>query len=139
MAEPLVNGRAYDYTDIQFSILGVQINGITEINYTEEQEKTNNFGTGIYATSRGRGPINPSGSIGLNMNEVEALRTIAPNGSLLNVPPFDIVVVYGNVQSPTTHVLKNCEFLNDGVETSQGDTAINRTFDLVLSHVLYRQ
>ena len=137
MAQPLVNGRAYDYVDIQLSILGAQLNGVTEINYTSEQEKTNNFGTGIWPTSRGHGARDTSGSIGLNMNEVEALREVAPAGDLLNIPAFDIVVVFGNVQAPKTHVVKNCEFTNDGVETSQGDSVVNRIFDFVASHIQY--
>jgi hypothetical protein len=138
MANPLVNGRAYDYVDVQVSILGAELNGVTEINYTQEQEKVNNFGTGVNPVSRGHGSRDASASLGLNMNEVEALRDIAPGGNLLDIPTFDIIVVFGNVQAPKTHTIKNCEFTNDGVETSQGDTAINRTFDLVCSHILYR-
>ena len=137
MAEPLINGKAYDYADIQLSILSAQLNGITEINYTSEQEKTNNFGTGIFPVSRGHGSRDCSGSLGLSMNEVEALRGAAPLGDLLNLPAFDIVIVFGNVQAPKTHIVKNVEFTNDGVETSQGDTEINRVFDYVASHVIY--
>ncbi len=137
MAQPLVNGRAYDYVDIQLSILGAQLNGITEVNYTSEQEKVNNFGTGFYPVSRGHGARDSSGSLGINMNEVEALRNVAPGGDLLDLPAFDIVIVFGNVQNPKTHVVKNCEFLNDGVEAAQGDTAINRSFDFVASHIQY--
>ena len=139
MAEVLVNGKAYDYVDIQLSILNVQINGVTEINYTSTQEKTNNYGTGVYPTSRGHGPIESSGSLGLNMNEVELLRGVAPGGDLLQLPAFDIVIVFGNVQAPKTHVVKNVEFMSDGVETTQGDSVVNRSFDFVCSHVLYNQ
>ncbi len=138
MANPLVNGRAYDYVDIQISILGGQLNGVTEINYTQEQEKVNNFGVGVNPVSRGHGARDASASLGISMNEVEGLRDVSPNGNLLELPAFDIVVVFGNVQSPQTHVVKNAEFTNDGVEASQGDTDINRTFDLVCSHILYR-
>ncbi|MCK4908602.1 MAG: hypothetical protein KAS70_01765 [Planctomycetes bacterium] len=138
MAEPLINGRAYDYVDIQISILGAEINGVTEVNYTQTQEKANNFGTGVFAVSRGRAARDATGSIGLSMNEVEALREVSPAGNLLDLPAFDIVIVFGNVQSPQTHVVKNVEFLSDGVETSQGDTQIARSFDFVASHVQYR-
>ncbi|GAF93645.1 unnamed protein product [marine sediment metagenome] len=138
MAEPLINGRAYDYVDIQVSILGAELNGVTEVNYTSTQEKVNNFGTGVFPTSRGRAARDTAGSIGLSMNEVEALREIAPLGNLLDIPAFDIVVVFGNVQAPQTHIVKNCEFLSDGTETSQGDTSVNRVYDFVASHVQYR-
>ena len=45
MAAALVNGIAYDYTQIIVNILGLPVIGISSVNYTEEQEKTNNFGT----------------------------------------------------------------------------------------------
>lgn len=138
MSQPLINGRAYDYVDIQLSILGAEINGVTEINYTQEQEKANNFGTGVFPTSRGRAARDTSGSLGLSMNEVEALREVAPLGNLLDIPLFDVVIVFGNVQAPQTHVVKNVEFIDDGVETTQGDTSINRVFGFVASHVNYR-
>lgn len=135
MALPLINGKAYDYTQISIAILGGVIYGVTDISYTEEQEKTNNFGTGNRPVSRGQGAIDASGSMTISMNDVEALREVSPNRSLLQLPAFDIVVVFGNSQAVRKHVLKNVEFTNDGVETSQGDTDIARTFDLVLSHV----
>lgn len=139
MAIPaLINGKAYDFTQIIVSILGVPTAGITALNYTEEQEKTNNFGAGTRPVSRGHGAIEASGSIELSMNEVEALRDAAPDGSLLKIPPFNITVTYLNLQKVVTHKLKNCEFTNDGVETSQGDTDIKRTFDLVISDIQYR-
>jgi len=139
MALPaLINGHAYDYTQIIMSVLGVPVAGVTAINYTEEQEKTNNFGAGNRPVSRGRGAIDASGSLELSMNEIEALRDAAPDGSLLKIPPFEITIVYLNLQKVVTHKLKNVEFANDGVETSQGDTDIRRTFDIVMSDVKYR-
>lgn len=134
----LINGQAYDYTQIIMSVLGVPVAGVTSINYTEEQEKTNNFGAGNRPVSRGRGAIEASGSIELSMNEIEALRDAAPSGSMLKIPPFEITIVYLNLQKVVTHKLKNVEFTNDGVETSQGDTDIRRTFDIVMSDVKYR-
>ncbi len=95
MAVPaLINGQAYDYTQIIMSVLGVPVAGVTSINYTEEQEKTNNFGAGNRPVSRGRGAIEASGSIELSMNEIEALRDAAPSGSMLKIPPFEITIVY---------------------------------------------
>lgn len=138
MAEVLVNGRAYDFTEIVVQILGAPVVGVKAINYKEEQEKTNNMGTGNRPVSRGQGPIEADGSLELSMNDVEALRDVAPEGSLLKIPAFDIVVTYLNLQKVVTHTLKNCEFTNDGVEATQGDTDIGRTFDLIISDVKYR-
>ena len=138
MATPLINGRAYDFAQIDAKILGVSVSSITAISYTEEQEKVNNFGAGSRPVSRGHGAINASGSITIGMNDVEAIRDAAPNGSLLQIPAFDVTVTYLNEQKVVTHVCKSVEFLNDGVEATQGDTNIERAFDVVLSHVVYR-
>lgn len=138
MAVALVNGRAFSYVDITLAILNVPTPGISSINYTEEQDKTNEFGTSSRPTARGRGSINASASIEMSMNEVEALRDVAPEGSLLLLPAFEIVVVFGNPGNFQTHVLEAVEFIDDGVETSTGDTEIKRTFGLVISKVRYR-
>ncbi len=138
MSVSLINGRAFDYSQIIVNILGVPIVSVSSISYTEEQEKVNNFGTGNRPVSRGQAAIDASGSIEISMNDVEAIRDVAPSGSLLLIPAFDIVIIFGNPQSVQTHVLKNCEFTNDGVETTQGDTDIKRSFDLVISDIQYR-
>lgn len=138
MATPLINGIAYDYTQIIVNILGVPVVSVSSIEYNEEQEKTNNFGTGNRPVSRGQGAIDASGSIEISMNDTEALRDVAPDGSLLLIPSFDIIIVFGNVQNVQTHVLKNAAFTSDGHSSSQGDTDLKRSFDLVISHVKYR-
>lgn len=136
----LINGRAYDFTQILVKILGAPVASVSAISYTEEQSKENNFGAGSRPVSRGRGAINASGSITLSMNDIEALRDsdAAIGGSLLKIQPFDIQVSFLNAQKVVTHVLKNCEFLDDGTEASQDDKDIKRSFNLVISHVKYR-
>lgn len=138
MALPLVNGRAFDFSQIILNILGVPIVSVTSIDYEETQEKTNNFGTGNRPVSRGSAAIEATGSIEFSMNDSEALRDVAPEGSLLMIPAFDIIVVFGNPQSPQTHVLKNTEFTTDGHSSTQGDTDLKRSFDIIMSHIQYR-
>ncbi len=138
MATTLVNGKSYSYVDIVMVVAGVPIFGVTGINYEETQEKTNNYGASIRPVSRGRGKKETSGDITLDMNEVEALRDAIPSGSLLDIDPFDVQVSYLNAQKVVTHILKNCEFTNDGVGASEGDTNISKQFNLVMSHIKYR-
>ena len=140
MSVPLINGQAYEYAQIVLQILGVPIAGVSSIEYKEEQEKKNNFGIGNRPVSRGRAAIESSGSLEISMNDVEAIRdaNIAGGGSMLTIPPFTVLVTFGNPQKVVTHQLMNCEFIDDGVETSQGDTDVKRKFGLVISHVKYR-
>jgi hypothetical protein len=137
MALPLINGRAYDYTQIQILIGNVPIVSASSISYSETQEVTNNYGTGDRPVSVGLGAIEAEASIDIAMEDVEALRAESTNGSLLGLPFFDILVVFGNPQNPTTHVLKNAKFRTDGVEAAQGDTNLSRSFDLYISNIDY--
>ena len=137
MATPLINGQAYDYASIIITMLGGPVVSAKSISYKEEQEKTNNFGQGNRPISRGKGAIEASASIDISMNDIEAIRDISPDRSLLKLPAFDVTVTYLNNQRVVTHVIKNCEFLNDGVETSQGDVDVVKSLDMVASHVVY--
>lgn len=132
---PLINGRAYDFGQIICNIMGVPIASISSIEYSEEQTKENNFGSGRRPVSRGHGTINASASIEMSMTDIESLRDVAPGGSLLKIPMFDIVVTFANEQAPKTHTLKNCEFTTDGMSGATDDTDLTRSFDLVVSHI----
>jgi hypothetical protein len=134
----LINGKAYDFTQVIVKILGAKVNSLTAITYTEEQEKENNYGLGNRPVSRGHGVISASASITLSMNDIEAIRDIARDGSLLKLAPFDIQVSFMNSQKVVTHIVKNCEFTTDGMEATQGDKDIKKSFDIIPSHIVYR-
>lgn len=138
MAAALINGTAYSYSQIIINIMNVPLNDITSVNYTEEQEKTNEAGIGELPVSRGRAGISASGSLEIGMTDVEALRDVAPKGKLVKLLPFDIIVTFVNAQRIVSHTLEDVEFLDDGVETSGGDTRIARTFNLIIGNIKYR-
>jgi hypothetical protein len=139
MTQPaLINGKAYDYQSIIFIVLGVPVPSVTEINYTQEEDDKMNFGTGQLPVSIGYGAINSKGDISISMNDVEAIRKVAVDGSMLKIPPFDILVVYGNPQNPVRHIIKNAKITNDGVEAKQGDTDIVTKFNFICSHIQYK-
>lgn len=139
MALPLINGQAFDYAQITPLYLGVPLVSMTSITYEETQEKVDNPGTGNRGISRGRADIKSSGSIELSMNDIEALREVALNGSLLALPASDFILVFGNPQNIQTHILKNLEFTNDGGTGTQGDTDLKMTLNFIISNVIYRQ
>lgn len=138
MSVVLINGRAYDHTQVQVIYLGVPLPSVTSLDYGEEQDKANNFGTGNRPVSRGRASIDSSGSVELSMNDIEAIRDAAPNGSLLQIPAGDMLVVFTNPQKPVTHVIKNLEWTTDQPSSSQGDTDIKATLDFIASNVKWR-
>ena len=106
MALPLINGNSYSWSEIVFSLFDVPIAGVTAITYIEAMEKTNNPGAGNRAVSRGRGFIDANGSIDISMNDVEAIRDVAPDGSLVKLPMFNIVVSFLNAGTVRRHPRK---------------------------------
>lgn len=136
MEGTLINGEAYAWTHIDFPVFGQVMQGITEINYMKKQEKTNNYGRGNKPVSRGRGKIEPEASITVEMKEAEWLK-IKAAGSLLNVRPFDVPVVFsGDGIVMTTHILKDVEFTEVGIDTKSGDTVIYVKLPLIISDVI---
>jgi len=134
----LINGRSYSYVDITAVGLGGAFPGMKTISYEQTQDKPNNFGTSEKPVSRGRGKRDASGSMQLSMNDLEALRDAAPNGSLLDIPAFDFILVYGNPQKPVTHILKSLEFTNDGGDGSEDDTDLVYTLNFVFADLKTR-
>jgi hypothetical protein len=138
MAVVLINGRAYDHTQLIVTYAGIPLPSVTNITYTEEQEKAFNMGTGNRPVSFGQGGISASGSIELSMNDIEAIRDGAPNGSLVQVPLSDLIITFINPQKPVNHVIKNLAWTNDEVSSSEGDTDIKSTLNFIASHITYR-
>jgi hypothetical protein len=134
----LINGTAYAHAQIAATVAGVPVVSITEITYSETQEKVNNYGTGPRPVSRGHGKIESTGSLTIAMNEIEAIRDAAPQGSLLAVEAFDITITFLNAQKPVTHVLKSVEFTKDEVSSSEGDTDIKVSTEIIIGSINFR-
>lgn len=137
MAKELINGKAYDWSQIVSTINGTELNGVQAIDYEEVQEKANNYGAGSRPVSRGRGRIEPTASITLDMTEAEKLTDSAPNRNLLEIPPFDITVTFDNAGKVVTHVIKNCEFTNNVRSLEEGATGTSVELTLLPSHIVW--
>lgn len=135
---PLINGKSYEWADIQATVLGVPIIGITNIEYEEKQGMENIYGAGRFPVSRGYGKVEPTAKMTLLMEEVENLQTAAPLGRLQDIPEFDIIVMYLDSALITRkHVLKNVRFTNNKRGASSGDTSIPVELELIISHIQY--
>ena len=135
---PLINGTAYDWASIKIQILGVTVYGVSAINYGVTQEKTNNMGAGTEPVSRGRGGKEYSASLTLEMKEIRRIQAALPAGSsLLDIPPFPIVVQYLVGTNLVTDVVNNAEFTQQVVDTSQGDSTINMEMPLAIAGIVW--
>lgn len=137
---PEINGVEHSWANININILGVTILGVTKISYKDEQQIDNIYGAGANPISRGFGRITPSANITLLRGEIEAIRAASPTGRLQDIAPFDIVVAYIPMQGQKmiTHIIKNAQFKIDGVDWSEGDVKNEHSFELVISHIVWK-
>lgn len=133
---PLINCKSYEWADIICNILGVPIVGITSIMYSEKQDMKNIYGAGNRPVSRAYGNIEPNAKLTLLMEEVEAIQAVAPGGNIMNIPEFNVTIVYIDPSLVTrTHILRNVRFTGNVRDIKQGDTSIGVEMDLIISHV----
>lgn len=134
--QSMINGESYSWSHIDFPLFGQIVEGIKEISYKKKQEKTNNYGRGTKAISRGRGKEEYEASITLEMKETEWIK-IKAGGSLLKVKPFHVPVVFsGDGITMVTHTLKYCEFTEVGIETKSGDTMVDVKLPLIVGDII---
>lgn len=138
MSTPLINGVRHSWASIDFNLFGRTITGITEIKYSQEQEKEDFYGAGNQPVHRGRGNKKATASIKLHAYEINAIQASLPAGkSLLDIAPFDISVVYTAQGSDQVKevVIHNCEFTKEEYAMKQGDKNIEVDMPLITSHI----
>lgn len=134
----LINGKSHEWADIIINILGQPFGGVTNIEYTQEQEMENIMGAGNKPVARAYGNFMPTGKVTISMEEMEAIQAIAPNGVIQMIPEFDITVAY--VDSgfiPKTHTIKACRFKKNERKVNQGDTSIAIECDLIVGDIKF--
>ncbi|MDR2964031.1 MAG: hypothetical protein LBU90_10435 [Bacteroidales bacterium] len=137
---PLINGFAYDWGEIAFTLAGMPITGIIAIDYADKQEVTNNYGAGRYPISRSKGRITCTAKVTLDMEEVRAITRKLPNGRLQDCLPFNVLVAYIKEDDPTKvhcDVIHNCSFTQNSRAWKEGDTRKTVDLDLVPSHITW--
>lgn len=139
MAQPLINGIAYSWSQIAVRALGSVFVGITAIKYDDKQEMQNNWAAGNFPVSRGFGKIEATGSVTLFMEEIESLAIVAPNGRLQEIPEFDVTITFITANNLTvTHTLKNCRFMENSRDMKTGDMVVEKELNLLISHILWK-
>lgn len=137
MATPLINGINYSWGNVKLILFGTPIVGITKIDYKTKQKKENQYGAGYEPVSRGYGNKEYEGSIEIYTDELKRIIALAPNRDLMQIPPFQIQVVFEDATGVlvTTDVLEMCEFMEEGLSVSQGDTKILTSLPLAIGAI----
>ena len=137
MATPLINGINYSWANVKVILFGVPVVGITKIEYKIKQKKENQYGAGYEPISRGYGNKEYEGSIEIYSDELKRIISSAPNNDLMQIPPFKISVLFesGAGLLITEDVLSMCEFTEEGLSASQGDTKLLVSLPLVIGQI----
>lgn len=129
-------GNMAGWNDVKPVILGKVVEGIIALSYTDSVEKENVYGLGGVPIGRGRGNYKAEASITLFKEELIQLQAaIGPGESIMDIPPFDIPVLYEYSGIIYKDVIRNAEFTNNGVDVKQNDKTISTQLTLVVSHI----
>lgn len=127
------------WNSITVNVMGRDLEGITQLSYTDSETKENVYGAGKYPIGRSSGNYEAEAKISLYKEEADGLRlSLGPGKRVMDIAPFDIVVQYENqVGVILKDRIRNCEFKNDGVEVAQADGTIVTEYELLVSHIDY--
>lgn len=138
MSTRLINkfGRVAGWNSITTTILGRDLEGITELQYDDAVAKENVYGAGPMPVGRGHGNYEAKASISLLKEEVVALQlSLQPGKRLTDIAPFDINVSYEYDGVIYKDRIRNVEFTGNSVDVKQGDGKIATKFDLIVTHI----
>lgn len=127
------------WNSITVNVMGRDLEGITQLSYTDSETKENVYGAGKFPIGRSSGNYEAEATISLYKEEADGLRlSLGPGKRVMDIAPFDIVVQYENqVGVILKDRIRNCEFKNDGVEVAQSDGTIVTEYELLVSHIDY--
>jgi hypothetical protein len=138
MATPLINGESYAFATITLILFGQPIAGVTNVKFKSKQDKENHFGAGTKAVSRGRGMEDHEASLTLDMAEFWRISAASPEGKLYKIPAFDYTIVW-SADNIVFHsvIVRAAEFLEQGVDTTQGDKRTTIELPLIVGDIQY--
>ena len=136
-----INGREYEFGDLQLLLGGVEITGFRGITITTTVDKEPVYGKGRHPRSIQHGNYAHSGQIVLLQSELEKLRSSSRTGSVLDLT-LDAVLNYGgNIENGagtySTRRVIGLEFTEETEEMNQEDKFMEVTLSYVALRTIY--
>ena len=139
---PRINGYEYDWNNIQITLLGVPLIGITKIDYDYAQDMKSNYGYGPQPISYSYGRVTYTASIEVYLSTWNEICAAAPNGDPCQFPPFTISVSYGNFNQSTVasyrDILHDVQFMKHNRNAGEGETGMKVTIPLMISAIEFQ-
>ena len=129
-----INGKAYDWADVDIKFPGLAIQ-LQEISYDDEQEMEELYGKGASPRGYGTGNYKASGKISMLRDDYDDLLAYCKAKKLafykMEIP--SIVVSYANEGSHTKiDELKKVKFIKRSNKAAQGDKSLTVDIDLMI-------
>ncbi|MCE9540628.1 MAG: hypothetical protein K8R85_15625 [Bacteroidetes bacterium] len=129
-------GKIIGWNNVTYNAYNRDIEGIAEIEYSDEVKSENEYGAGGFPMGQSSGNYEAKGSVTLYSEEIVGLQSSLPPGvRIQDIPPAPINVVYELNGSVVRDVLNNCRIKNVGKAVKQGDGKITHKCDLLISHI----
>jgi len=130
----MINGINYSWGNITILLFGNPIISSQKIEFKMAQSKDNTYGLGFDVISRGYGNKTYEATIDMLQDDWQSIVASSPNHDPLNIPPFQIRVVFGGTRvTARTIKLNNCEFLENSLTASQGDTKLPVSIPIIFA------
>ena len=124
-------GKMQGWNSVTAHMLNRDIEGVTEIEYNDNQEIEGARGAGPYFVGYSEGNYEAKCSITLFKEEVDLLQAALPKGlNLSSISPFNIIVEYDLDTTKVRDIIQYCKFKGRGVAVKQGDKTIAYKFEL---------
>ncbi|ADX66837.1 Uncharacterised protein [Weeksella virosa] len=134
------SSKQYSWCDLSVAIGGRILEGITELEYTEKQEKALLRGRGCKPHKVLRGNKEYEGRIKIWQSELEAMTRDAPNNDILALS-FEVIATYvpKDGGQMVTDVLVEAEFTEVAKSLAQGATNMEVELPLIFIDVKRQQ
>ncbi len=129
-------GKLIGWASMTTNFLGRDLEGITAVEYSDEQDIQAAFGAGVMPVGFIEGNYKATASITVYKDELNALMNSLPKGMRLqNIPPFPVVVNYENGDNVFKDVIQNCIIVKAPNSLKQGDGKSEVKLDLFCTHI----
>lgn len=129
-------GEMSGWNNVTLNWLGRDVEGMSELEYDDDQEMENIMGAGGYSVGQGTGNYNAKASVTLYIEEVRAMEKQLPRGKRLQDIKISAVQVEYDLDGEIIRdVIRNVRIKNRGVAVKNNDKTIAFKHDLLVSHI----
>ena len=132
-------GTLIGWNAITLNIFGRDVEGITEIAYSDTVEWSNEKGANMFPIGEGQGDYEAKASITLYEEEVRAIEAALPKVKRIQDALADITVAYEVDAKVYVDVIHNVRIKTRGVDAKQGDKKLTQKLELKTSHITWNK